>query len=136
MGVLPPPRRSHSAVLHDTTIYVFGGGTGAQALGDLWALDVAPEPHDWQWVCLRTNPVPLRLPGKTKGEPVKEDDVYKRALVRDLGGPGPAPRGYHTANLVGSNMVVMGGSNGTQCYSDVWILDLGSIFHLFLIRLE
>lgn len=113
--------------MNDTILYVFGGGTGSQALGDLWALDVSPEPRDWQWVCLRANPVPLRLPGQKKGEPAKEDDVYKRALIRDHGGPGPSPRGYHCAIITQNTLIIVGGSNGTQCYNDVWFFDLGVI---------
>lgn len=37
----------------------------------------------------------------------------------------PGPRGYHTANLVGNVMIVMGGSDGRECFSDIWCLDLG-----------
>ena len=35
-------------------------------------------------------------------------------------------RAYHTANLVSSNMVVGGGSDGMTCYPDVWVLNLGT----------
>ena len=45
-----------------------------------------------------------------------------------LEGPRPTPRGYHTANLVNKSMVVIGGSDGSNCYNDVWILDLGILF--------
>lgn len=121
-GVLPPPRRAHTCVMWDKRIFVFGGGTGAQALGDLWSLDVTEHPDNWEWVCLRTNPEPLRVASKAK----TEDDVYKRARVHDHGGVGPSPRGYHTAAAVHSKMVVVGGSNGSQCYNDVWIFDLGA----------
>jgi hypothetical protein len=40
-------------------------------------------------------------------------------------GEPPAPRGYHTANLVGNVMIVVGGSDGRECFSDVWCLHLG-----------
>lgn len=42
----------------------------------------------------------------------------------DVAGPKPTSRGYHTMNLVGSKCVIFGGSDGTECFSDVWILDL------------
>lgn len=40
-------------------------------------------------------------------------------------GKAPIARGYHSMNLVGSKCVVYGGSDGTECFADVHILDLG-----------
>jgi hypothetical protein len=40
-------------------------------------------------------------------------------------GKKPTPRGYHTANLVGNIMVVIGGSDGKESFTDVWCLNLG-----------
>lgn len=40
-------------------------------------------------------------------------------------GARPTPRGYHTANLIGNIMVVVGGSDGKDCFSDIWCLNLG-----------
>jgi len=40
-------------------------------------------------------------------------------------GSRPGPRGYHTANLVGNIMIVVGGSDGRECFSDIWVLNLG-----------
>lgn len=37
----------------------------------------------------------------------------------------PDPRGYHTANIVGSVMIVIGGSNAKDFFHDIWCLDLG-----------
>ena len=47
-------------------------------------------------------------------------------LIKTMGEP-PAPRGYHTANLVGNMMIVVGGSDGRECFSDVWCLHLGEL---------
>lgn len=47
-------------------------------------------------------------------------------LIETTGKP-PAPRGYHTANLVGNVMIVVGGSDGRECFSDVWCLHLGGL---------
>jgi len=45
----------------------------------------------------------------------------------------PISRGYHTSNLVGSKLVVYGGSDGHECFSDVYVLDLGKFFlYLYL----
>jgi len=39
----------------------------------------------------------------------------------------PSERGYHTANLIGNVMVIIGGSDGRECFSDIWCLDLGNV---------
>ena len=101
----PAPRRAHTAVLYSGKIYVFGGGNGLTALNDLWALDVS---H-----------LDTSLRGAGTGG-------LKWTLIKTAGDP-PPPRGYHTANLVGSVMVIVGGSDGQECFSDVWCLNLGMV---------
>ncbi|KDQ54582.1 hypothetical protein JAAARDRAFT_38267 [Jaapia argillacea MUCL 33604] len=93
----PAPRRAHTAVLYRNKIWVFGGGNGMQALNDLWTLDVGVPPEKMKWESLETK------------------------------GRHPAPRGYHTSNLVGNVMVVVGGSDGRECFSDIWCLNLDSL---------
>lgn len=93
---LPPPRRAHTAVLYKNRIYVFGGGNGTTALNDVWALDVSGPIERMRWEQIETR------------------------------GKGPTPRGYHTANLIGNVMVVVGGSDGRECFSDIWCLNLGA----------
>ncbi|ORX59758.1 galactose oxidase [Hesseltinella vesiculosa] len=39
-------------------------------------------------------------------------------------GDAPVARGYHTGNLVGHRLVVFGGSDGMECFSDLYVLDL------------
>jgi len=41
-------------------------------------------------------------------------------------GTGPPPRAYHTTNIVGQNMIVFGGSDGSKCFGDIFILNLGT----------
>jgi len=101
----PAPRRAHTTVLYNGKIYVFGGGNGLTALNDLWTLDVS------------------RLDASLRGA---SNEGLKWTLIKTKGEP-PAPRGYHTANLVGSVMVVVGGSDGQKCFSDVWCLNLGMV---------
>ncbi|KAH7910001.1 hypothetical protein BJ138DRAFT_1009756 [Hygrophoropsis aurantiaca] len=93
----PAPRRAHTSVLYQNKIWVFGGGNGLTALNDLWTLDVGVSIDRMRWEPIRT-----------RGEP-------------------PAPRGYHTANLVGNVMIVIGGSDGRECFSDVWCLNLDTL---------
>ena len=103
--VHPAPRRAHTAVLYTGKIYIFGGGNGLTALNDLWALDVS------------------RLDTSMRGG--SSGSALKWSLMKTRGEP-PAPRGYHTANLIGNVMVIMGGSDGRECFSDVWCLNLGA----------
>ena len=43
IGSIPSPRRSHTAVLVDDVMYVFGGYTGKIYLDDLYALQLSSE---------------------------------------------------------------------------------------------
>jgi hypothetical protein len=94
-GIVPAPRRAHTAVLFRNKIWIFGGGNGMQALNDVWTLDVGNGIDRMRWEKVETR------------------------------GRKPAERGYHTANLVGSVMVIIGGSDGRECFSDIWCLNLG-----------
>ncbi|CCM00976.1 uncharacterized protein FIBRA_03024 [Fibroporia radiculosa] len=94
---IPPPRRAHTAVFYKHKVWVFGGGNGMEALNDVWTLDVSVPTDKMRWEMM-----------ETRGKP-------------------PTPRGYHTANLVGSVMVVVGGSDGRECFSDVWCLNLDTL---------
>ncbi|KAG8927263.1 hypothetical protein FRC02_008340 [Tulasnella sp. 418] len=94
---LPLPRRAHTAVLEGTKIYIFGGGNGHRALNDLWCLDVSVGLDKLKWEAVGTT------------------------------GAKPASRGYHTANLVGGVMIVVGGSDGRECFDDVWILYMDNL---------
>jgi hypothetical protein len=103
----PCARRAHTAVYYQGRLIIFGGGDGGQALNDVWALDVTRDPEQWTWEEL-----------KTKGW---------KSKLRDDDEPGEIPRarGYQTTDLVGNVMVVMGGSDGIESFSDIWVLDLG-----------
>lgn len=85
-------------MLYRNKIWVYGGGNGTHALDDLWTLTVN---------------VPL---DKMRWEKV------------EVSGRKPTNRGYHTANIVDNVMVVLGGSDGSECFSDIWCLNLGQRF--------
>ncbi len=98
-GPQPAARRAHSAVYYRGKVWVFGGGTGLTALNDVWALEVAGG-------------------AGTHSRPMRWEGV-------ETHGKKPGPRGYHTANLVGNTMVVIGGSDGKESFTDIWCLNLG-----------
>ena len=103
----PTTRRAHTAVYYDGKIWVFGGGNGSQALNDVWTL--------------------------TANCPIEK---MKWAKVEIQGNKQPSARGYHTANLVRNIMIVVGGSDGRECFSDIWCLNLGEICLASLQTLE
>ena len=99
-GPRPASRRAHSAVLYQGKVWMFGGGNGLTALNDVWTLDVSGGAGL----------------GGTK---------LMCWMQKETTGKRPGARGYHTANLVGNIMVVIGGSDGKECFTDVWCLNLG-----------
>ena len=99
---LPSKRRAHTACLYKSGIYVFGGGDGIRALNDIWRLD-ASDMNKMTWKMIN-GPSSTSTSGK---------DVSK-----------PKARGYHTANMVGSKLIIFGGSDGGECFNDVWVYDV------------
>lgn len=93
---LPERRRAHTACLYKNGVYIFGGGDGQRALNDVWRLDVS-DPANMSWKCI----------SKSENSPKK-----------------PTARGYHSANMVNSKLIIYGGSDGVVCFDDVWILDV------------
>lgn len=91
----PIARRAHATWHYHGKVYLFGGGNGSRALNDLWTLDTTLPYERMRWI-----PVDVR-------------------------GPKPRPRGYHSANLVGKYVFIIGGSDGAECFEDVWMLSLG-----------
>ncbi|KAJ8469875.1 hypothetical protein ONZ45_g16742 [Pleurotus djamor] len=112
---VPAPRRAHTAVFYAGRIWVFGGGNGMTALNDVWTLDVSSA----------TNRGGDDGNSNAKGG----NNIYARMRweERITSGRKPSPRGYHTANLIGSVMVVVGGSDGKECFSDIWALNLDTL---------
>ncbi|KFH43830.1 Tip elongation aberrant protein-like protein [Hapsidospora chrysogenum ATCC 11550] len=97
----PSKRRAHTACLYKNGIYIFGGGDGVRALNDIWRLDVSD-----------TTKMSWKLISSADKTASGAKDVRPRA------------RGYHTANMVGSKLIIFGGSDGGECFDDVWIYDV------------
>lgn len=95
----PMPRRAHTAVLYKSKIWIFGGGNGVTALNDLWCLDVSS----------------ISV-GRLRWEKIETKGKHQ-----------PTPRGYHTANVIGNMMVVVGGSDGKECFSDIWCFNMDTL---------
>ncbi|KAL8278979.1 hypothetical protein RQP46_008648 [Phenoliferia psychrophenolica] len=143
IGEIPPITRAHTAVLVDKRIFIIGGGDGPTYYNETYYFDtvsltwtkavihgVQPSRRRAHAAVLYDHKIVVF--GGGNGTTALAD---VHALdVADLGhlewraveteGKQPKPRGYHTMNLVGSKCVVFGGSDGSECFSDVWILDL------------
>jgi hypothetical protein len=44
--------------------------------------------------------------------------------VLETTGPKPVARGYHSGTLVGSKLIIFGGSDGHECFGDIHVFDL------------
>ncbi|KAK0731437.1 conjugation with cellular fusion protein [Lasiosphaeris hirsuta] len=102
----PSKRRAHTACLYKNGIYVFGGGDGVRALNDIWRLDVS-DVNKMSWKLISGPSSPDRSPATVNGKDTR-----------------PKARGYHTANMVGSKLIIYGGSDGGECFNDVWVYDV------------
>lgn len=91
----PTARRTHTCFHYGGFVYLFGGGDGHRALNDLWRVKTEPS----------------------------QQGTYDWEQVETKGGR-PFPRGYHTSSLVGSRVVVFGGSDGQECFGDTSLLNL------------
>ncbi|KAH0597801.1 hypothetical protein MHUMG1_04173 [Metarhizium humberi] len=98
---IPSKRRAHTACLYKNGIYMFGGGDGVRALNDIWRLDVS-DPTKMSWKLISG---PEKISSST-------------STTKDHR---PKARGYHTANIVGSKLIIFGGSDGGECFDDTLI---------------
>lgn len=114
-GAPPSRRRAHTACLYKNGIYIFGGGDGVRALNDVWRLDVSDlSKPSWKLI---SGPPSIRHVGASTtslSSMSNKDQPQQR----------PTARGYHTANMVGPKLIVYGGSDGDECFRDVWVFDV------------
>ncbi|RDB15110.1 Tip elongation aberrant protein 1 [Hypsizygus marmoreus] len=142
-GEIPPPCRAHTATLVDRKLIVFGGGQGVTYYDKVYVLDTTS--RNWTRPAI-TGPVPacrrahsaVHYQGKVwifgggTGMTALSDvwtlDVSSFTSMKweevKTTGRTPNCRGYHSANLVGNMMIVVGGSDGKDFFTDVWCLDL------------
>jgi N-acetylneuraminic acid mutarotase len=113
MGVPPSKRRAHTACLYRNGVYVFGGGDGVRALNDVWRLDVS-DVNKLSWKLISS---PSAAESTSSKETVESKNLDNK----------PKARGYHTANMVGSKLIIFGGSDGGECFRDVWVFDVETL---------
>ncbi|PWN88204.1 galactose oxidase [Acaromyces ingoldii] len=142
-GELPPCRRAHSATMVDKRLFVFGGGDGPLYFNDLYIFDTVS--LQWSKPNVSGTPPPPRrahtcnlyngnlvIFGGGNGVGALNDvctlDVtdpnrleWKRMECK---GKVPIGRGYHTSSLVDGKLIVIGGSDGSMSFNDIFILSL------------
>lgn len=133
-GEQPSKRRAHTACFYKNGIYIFGGGDGERALDDVWKLDVSDFGKlSWRCIC----PPSSGSGSAAARTPANASTTSLSAKIRkngptaspslDVSPPPqqrPTARGYHTANMVGAKLIVYGGSDGQECFRDVWVFDV------------
>ncbi|KAF7345077.1 hypothetical protein MVEN_01671200 [Mycena venus] len=146
VGETPPPSRAHTATLVDRKIVVYGGGQGSTYYDSIYVLDTVT--RRWSRPAVSgPKPPPRRAHtgvlyhgkiymfgggnGMTALNDVWTLDVSNVAKMRweelQTSGRKPSHRGYHTANLIGNVMIVVGGSDGKDCFNDIWCLNLDTL---------
>lgn len=152
-GQTPPPCRAHSCTTVERdvgggkksySLYVFGGGDGPNYFNDLYVLNVdtltwskpktegeAPSPRRAHTTCIWNQRIIIvgggdgaRALADVHMLDVSDPHLPKWSLLNPEGNS-PIARGYHTSNLVKDKLIVYGGSDGHECFSDVYVLDLG-----------
>ncbi|KAF1805974.1 hypothetical protein FB192DRAFT_1365361 [Mucor lusitanicus] len=153
-GQTPPPCRAHSCTTVERdvgggkksySLYLFGGGDGPNYFNDLYVLNVdtltwskpktegqAPSPRRAHTTCIWNQKIIIvgggdgaRALADVHMLDVSDPHLPKWSLLNPAGNP-PIARGYHTSNLVKDKLIVYGGSDGHECFSDVYVLDLVS----------
>ncbi|KAI8064757.1 hypothetical protein BC940DRAFT_305274 [Gongronella butleri] len=151
IGKAPSPSRGHSAniVEYQTgtrksfEMFVFGGGDGPRYFNDVYRLNTeslswsqpkvqgkACSPRRAHITCVWKTKI-IVVGGGDGSHPLADvhvlDVADKENVVWEKWAPtGDAPlaRGYHSGNLVGHKLVIFGGSDGQECFGDVYVLDL------------
>jgi len=140
-GTKPGCLRAHSATLVDNKIFIFGGGDGPQYFSDLFVLDTltmhwtkpviagrAPGPRRAHSACLYGKKI-IIFGGGDGNKAINEIYILdSEKLAWESFKPKtdvqPQSRGYHSAVLHNGIMYVYGGSDGEQCFNDVFALDI------------
>ncbi|KAH7289332.1 hypothetical protein KP509_31G070600 [Ceratopteris richardii] len=139
-SVGPCPRAFHVAVAIDCHMFIFGGRSGRNRLGDFWMLDT----DIWQWAELTGfGDVPsardfsagasigdgkIVLYGGWDGSKWLSDVYILDTITLEwrqlqVTGPSPPPRCGHTATLVEKRLLIFGGrGGGGPIMGDLWAL--------------
>lgn len=137
----PSPRCEHSAVAVNSRIFYFGGFDGQKRLKDLYVFDTTT--LKWMRPTIQSKRVPggrsghkmvylnnlLWLFGGIDSHGTYLNDIYTLNLVKwqwssvPIAGKMPAPRAFHSMDVLKSRIAVFGGYSFSRCHDDVAVLD-------------
>ncbi|KAK6330494.1 hypothetical protein TWF696_003385 [Orbilia brochopaga] len=137
-GPIPSKRRAHTACLYKNGLYIFGGGDGVRALNDVWRLDVS-DLNKMSWKQISSASGNTTIGGQNSARSGKSANTSQTSLLSGATAISssvsskssntvvqlkPTARGYHTANMVQNKLIIFGGSDGVDCFKDVWVFDV------------
>ncbi|QDZ17607.1 galactose oxidase [Chloropicon primus] len=136
----PSPRAFHCGAVIGTSVYYFGGRTGARVHNEVWKLDT----NLWEWTCL--NLIGAKPDAREKADCIGLDesrvlvfggydgirwlnDVFVINVVTlestqvRVGGTLPSPRAGHKLAMLHQGILMFGGeTTNTQYLGDLWAL--------------
>ncbi|ORY06576.1 galactose oxidase [Basidiobolus meristosporus CBS 931.73] len=142
-GEPPAPCRAHTSTLVDNKLFIFGGGDGPNYFNELYILDTdtltwskpkvygeIPGPrrahtacHYGKYIYLFGGGDGLRALNDVHRLDISDLAKLTWSAVEVKGKP-PIPRGYHTGTLVENKLLIYGGSDGHECFSEAHVLDI------------
>ncbi|GAM24962.1 hypothetical protein SAMD00019534_081370 [Acytostelium subglobosum LB1] len=147
-GTPPIGRGYHISEVIDGKIAIIGGSDGAECFSDFHLY--SPSKNTWKKVPIKGPTPMLSHASVIVGRNIvvfgghNASDYINSLQTFDLGrrkwedrqtsGTAPEPRGYHCCCFVNHRMFVIGGYDGTQCFKDVYMLDLGEFAANELVR--
>jgi ankyrin repeat protein/serine/threonine protein kinase len=140
-AVCPTPRCEHSAVVVGSRIVFFGGFDGQKRLKDLYVFDTTT--LKWMKPTIQSKRVPggrsghkmvflhnlVWLFGGIDSHGTYLNDIYTLNLEKwqwssvPISGKMPAPRAFHSMDVLKTKIAVYGGYSFSKCHDDVALLD-------------
>ena len=140
-AAMPTPRCEHSAVAVNSRIIYFGGFDGQKRLKDLYVFDTTT--LKWTKPAIQSKRVPggrsghkmvffhnlVWLFGGIDSHGTYLNDIYTLNLEKwqwssvPIEGKMPAPRAFHSMDVLKTKIAVFGGYSFSKCHDDVALLD-------------
>eukprot|EP01066_Platyproteum_vivax_P012941 Platyproteum_vivax@DN5889_c0_g1_i1.p1 len=121
-GQVPSPRDSHVAVMHQDSMYVFGGSSGT-AQNDMYSFYI----NTYEWTRVKGNYKAVRRSISTASNTSYDmESVSVSESHQQVAGMYPCPRFCHSAVVFNGTMFVFGGYDGTRRLCDFIHLKLAN----------
>eukprot|EP00656_Telonema_subtile_P012411 TRINITY_DN16249_c0_g1_i3.p1 TRINITY_DN16249_c0_g1~~TRINITY_DN16249_c0_g1_i3.p1 ORF type:complete len:433 (-),score=65.90 TRINITY_DN16249_c0_g1_i3:115-1413(-) len=98
---------------------LFGGSAPGRCFDDVWVLD--PSSHSWSTIEPADDAAAFTLSAAIN---IAAAELFGTRSSDSW----PAARAGHSATVVGENILVFGGNTTVECFDDLWVLPVVSIF--------